>query len=214
MFCSEKCKLDAFKKFHRFECPIILQLNKSGSVHMAMRLFFTAMSIMGDSIDDLKNVFEAGMGSLYSIFDIPRDISADDAEKEKLKALICLVASSKVFDLTQHMSILRSHPKLKTIIDTKIDFVENFIQRMCQISDLNFHGIFGSSPLETSSEGSSPQKIYKILQKSIGTGAFLFNSMLNHSCTNNVLRICVNRKIITVVCKPITEGGQIFDCYK
>lgn len=211
MFCSDKCKLEAFTKFHRFECPIISQLNKSGSVHMALRLFFTAFSIMGNSVDDLQKVFEDGTNSVYSIFDITQDV---DNDKEKLKALISLVASSKIFDLTQHLAVLCSHPNFKNIVETKRNFLESFILRMCQISDLNFHGIFGSSVITSNDATISTQQIYKTLQKSIGSGAFLFNSLLNHSCTNNVLRICVNRKIVTVVCKPIPEGGQIFDCYK
>lgn len=179
---------------------------------MALRLFFTSYSIVNDSIESLQSFVKDEKNLNFSIFEIPKDSKAVDAEKGKLKALISLVASSKMFNLTQHLSILKSHPRFQDLNEPQMVFIELFIQRMCQISDLNFHGIFGSSAIESDDENAT--QVYKNLQRSIGTGAFLFNSLLNHSCTNNILRVCQNNKIITVVCKPIAEGGQIFDCYK
>lgn len=208
MFCSENCKNEAYTNFHRFECPVMRQLLKSGSVHMALRLFFIAFSTMKDSISDLQKFVQENINSNFTVFDITKD----DKECGKLKALISLVASAKIFDLTQHLEILQCHPIFEEILQQNKEFVEAFLLRMCQISDLNFHGIFSGDG--SSSNCENPTEAFKNLQKSIGSGAYLFNSLLNHSCANNIIRICSDRKIITVVCQPIPKGSQIFDCYK
>jgi SET and MYND domain-containing protein 4 len=210
MFCSENCKNEAYTNFHRFECIVMKQLLKSGSVHMALRLFFTAFSIMKDSIIDLQKFVEENINSNFTIFDVQKE----DKEKGKLKALISLVASAKVFDLTQHLEILQCHPIFEEILRDNKQFIEKFLLRMCQISDLNFHGIFSGDGSTSQSVSENPTEAFKNLQKSIGSGAYLFNSLLNHSCANNIIRICSDRKIITVVCQPIPKGSQIFDCYK
>lgn len=207
MFCSENCKTDAQKNYHRFECPVMGQLLKSGSVHLALRLFFVAYTIMKDSIVDLEKFMEENANSNFTIFDVKND----EKEIGRLKALISLVASDKVFDLTPHFDILQNHPVFEDILKSKQHFIACFLMKMCRISDLNFHGVFsGDGP--TNCE--NPTEAYKNLQKAIGSGAFLFQSLLNHSCASNIIRVCIDNKIFTVVSKPIPKGEQIFDCYK
>jgi SET domain len=208
MFCSNECSENSLRRYHKFECPIIDQLLKSGSVHMALRLFFIALSAFDGSIMSLKTFLQDHETEHLTVFDM--DATAKDFEDDKkmLLALLTLTNSNKEFSLRQHEDVLRSHPAVGALWDEHQEFIKKFILRQCQISDWNFHGIFSGSLRK------SDAKNLSTLQQSIGTGSFLLASLMNHSCANNILRTCVEGKIVIVVCRPIAAGAQLFDGYK
>lgn len=202
MYCSTNCLEKALKRYHQYECSIMDQLLKAGSVHMAIRLFFIALSTFDGSIENLKAFLSENDCGNPVIFDV--DMKADNKDKSLLLALMSLMRSSKTFSLHQHREIFKCSPNLSDMWENHSTFIQNFLQSLCQISDLNFHGIFS---------GSQDNKD-ESLQQSIGSGALLFASLCNHSCSNNVLRICVKGKVAFVVCRPVDKGAQIMDCYK
>lgn len=210
MFCSPDCYASSLRRHHRYECPIMSQLLKSGSVHMALRLFFIALSTFDGSIEQLKFFFKENENKKLTIFDF--DLSLEQNEKNLLQAFLSLVKSSKVFSLQRHEDILKIHPELKTVWENHNAFIRSLLQRQCQISDLNFHGIYSGSSRKDAVR--NPTTTFDNLQHSIGSSSLLFCSLVNHSCSNNILRICFEGKVICVVCRPIAKGNQLFDCYK
>jgi SET and MYND domain-containing protein 4 len=210
MFCSEDCRTRAFRRYHEYECPVMESLLKSGSVHMSIRIFFIALSIFDGSLADLKTFSEEIKSSKSTVFDI--DFSNEkEKDKKMLQALLSLTRSSKSFPLQMHEEILKNHPTVGCFWDENEEFIKNFLLQSCQISDLNFHGIFSGSSQKVDL---NPAAVFNTMQQSIGSGSMPFCSLLNHSCANNVLRVCVEGKIVLVVCRPIAKDSQLFDCYK
>lgn len=211
MFCSIECHQTSLRRYHRFECPIIDQLLKSGSVHMILRLFFIALSTFNGSVEKLEEFSNQTNASSSTVFDFDLRMQNVESDKNRLLALMSLVRSQKVFALHQHEEILKNHPALKLMWAEHQVFIRSFLLSQCQISDLNFHGIFGSAQ---KFEGQNSLTTFSHLQQTIGSGSLLFTSMINHSCANNILRICFEGKVCVVVCRPIPKGSQLFDCYK
>jgi SET domain-containing protein len=96
--------------------------------------------------------------------------------------------------------IFQHHPVLKKLWTDERDFIEKYLTRMMQIEILNFHGIKGRSLNDS-------------YRRCVGDGSFAFCSLLNHSCSPNVMRIVVNNRMVVIVERPIKAGDQLFDCY-
>ncbi|KAG5675897.1 hypothetical protein PVAND_005757 [Polypedilum vanderplanki] len=210
MFCSTDCQNHAMRFYHKYECPIISELLKSGSINMALRIFFIGLSIFDNDIEKFKKCVNENRNASKTIFDYNfSSVENEDYLKNYFLSLICLSRSTKKFSLTPYENILSTHPLLQAVFNENREFILDFIQRQCQISDHNFHGIFSSS-LSASDTLSDMRN----LQMSIGSGSLPFASLINHSCSPNVMRICEDGKVVFIVCRPIQKGSQIFDCYK
>lgn len=212
MFCSQECYEFALKYFHRYECPIISDIQKSGSVNMSLRLFFFSLSLFGGNIKNLQKFYEETKENVKNIFDF--DLSTiknlNDILIWKLKCLLSLSKSSKQYQMLNQKNILNNCSTLHSMYIENMDFIHDYIQVLCKISDHNFHGIF-SSNLGTKIFDNSN---LKNLQEPIGSGSFLFTSLINHSCSPNILRICVDGEMCLIVCRKIEKGSQLYDCYK
>lgn len=200
MFCNEECKQAAFDSFHLYECPIINSLMKSGIMQMALRTFFQALSIFKGSIEDLQK-FLSENDKNFSVYDF--DFSEVDA-KSSLLSLYSLSKSQKVCEQDSPEPLLKNHPLLSEIWKSHEKFIRQFILRILQIGDSNFHGICGWTLKKY--ENQFPQMI--------GIGCYPFISLVNHSCAPNVNRIYVEDKMLLLVERPIRKGEQLFDCYK
>lgn len=213
MFCSVDCQQTAWKRFHRYECPVMSLLLKSGSVNIALRILFISLSIFEGSIEKLENFMNESESSISTVFDFNfAGENHEENSKNYLKCLNSLSKSSKKFSLQPHAEILCNHPELKDIWTSHESFIRNFLQRLCQINDLYFHGIFsGSLKMNLTND---PSKVFSDLQRSIGSGWFPFCSLINHSCAPNVVRIYVEGRVVLIACRPIEKGSQLFDCYK
>lgn len=213
MFCSSECSRKAHTKYHKYECSVMSQLLKSGSVNIALRIFFIAFSAFEGSIENLENFMIENEKNISTVFDFDfSDENNDENVKNYLKCLNSLSRSTKTFSLQAHADILTSHPVLDATWKSHEDFIRRFLQRQCQINDLYFHGIFSGHLKRNIS--ADPSSIFRDLQQSIGSGWFPFCSLINHSCAPNVERIYVEGKVVLVACRPITAGSQLFDCYK
>lgn len=211
MFCSQQCHEFAKKYYHKYECPIISDIIRSGSVNMTLRIFFISLSVFEEDIFKLREFYEDIIKIPKTLFDF--DFSSKNSSDNLLNQLKCLLSlsrSSKNFPLTQQKKLLANHPELYEIYNANGDFIKEFIQHQSQISDHNFHGIF-SSNLNTQSIVNTNMKS---LQEPVGSGSFLFASLINHSCVPNIMRICVDAEIYIIACRKIEKGSQIFDCYK
>jgi hypothetical protein len=200
------------KYFHQYECPIISDILKSGSVNMSLRLFFISLSLFEGNINNLQTFYEENRNHEKNLFDF--DFSTLTNLKDillvKLKCLLSLSKSSKQYPMMTQKNILNRHSTLHLMYAENTDFIHEYLQVLCQISDHNFHGIFSSNLGIKIFDNSN----LKNLQEPIGSGSFLFTSLINHSCTPNILRICLDGEMRLVVCRRIEKGSQIYDCYK
>lgn len=206
MFCAE-CYDEAFKSFHKYECDVMNDLIQSGSVHIALRIFFIALSEFDGSIDELEKFMKQidSEDKNYSIFDFN---SKEKSVKNYLRFLNSLTRGDKKFSIDEHLRILKSHPIIKNLMENHEEFVKDFILRQCQTNDHYFHGVFGAT---LNAENSTD---LKDLQQPIATGWFPFLSLINHSCASNVMRIYVDGKVVLFAVRFIPKNSQLFDCYK
>lgn len=180
---------------------------------MSLRMFFVAMSTFDGSVEKLENFLKENEKKSLTIFDVDEKTSSKDKEKIRLLALLSFAKSSNSFSLVQHEEILKSHCDLSEAWETHQDFIKNFIQRVSQIADHSFHGIFSGST-EQDEISDSKTTLISNLQQPIGNGSMLFCALINHSCSSNVFRVYLEGKVVVIVCRPIQKGSQIFDCYK
>lgn len=190
--------------FHKYECANMAEIIQTTSVHMALRIFYHGFSLFDQNIKYFYEFLNETLKCPTTIFD--SNDSKDD-EKSKFGSLISLSRSEKKFNLEKHLNFLRQHEDLKALTN-HFDKVEKILEIICQISDHNFHGFF-SGNFQSGNENTQSD-----LQIPVGCSSLLLTSLINHSCSPNILRICVNGKVALVVCKVIQKDEQIFDCYK
>lgn len=170
---------------------------------MACRTFFQALSMFKGSIEDLQKFLDGNKNPKASVYDFNfSDFSMED--KNFLISLFCLTKSEKVCENDSPEKLFKDHPQLSEAWKFHETFIRNFIQRILQTGDSNFHGICGWSRKKY--ENKFPQMI--------GIGCYPFISLVNHSCAPNVNRIYVEDKMLLLVERPIKKGEQLFDCYK
>lgn len=182
---------------------------------MALRSLFIALSIFDDSVEGLEQFLLENEHIRSTIFDVDMKTRETGNDHSLLLVLTSLIKSSREFSLQQHEDALKNHPALKNLWREHETFLKSFLLKQCQIADLSFHGIFGSS-IKKNDEliEMEPSKVFNNLQQSIGSGALLFSTLINHSCSNNVFRVYVEGKVVCIVCRPILKGSQLFDSYK
>lgn len=212
MFCSTECYQQAFNRYHNYECPVMDQLLTSPSIHMPLRQLFIALSVFNGSVEELENFFKDNENISTTVFDFDLSSHRHENDKNLLLAMRSLIKSKESFDLGEFEEILKNHDKLKDIWLSHQNFIRSFLQRQCQTSDLNVHGIFSGSSKKI--ESYDPNTVFSSLQHAIGKGTLLFGALTNHSCANNVFRVYVDGKVVYSVCRPIPKGSQLFDCYK
>jgi SET domain len=186
------------------------KLLESGVVHMTLRQFFVALSMFDGSIKKLEEFIKENEHRNITIFDF--DFKSEGSDKNKLLASRSLIRTKRIFSMTDHEKILKSHPNLKLSLQNHFEFIKSFLLLHRQISDLNYLGVFSGSSMKIGSQNTL--KILQSMQQPIGIGSLLFGSFVNHSCSNNVFRVCVEGKLVYTVCRPIERGSQIFDGYK
>lgn len=206
MFCEE-CFKEAFKSFHKYECGVMEKLLSSGSVHIALRIFFVALSTFDGSIEKLEKFMKLidGEDKFFSIFNFT---SSKKEIKNYLKFLNTLTRSDTKFSTEAHEEILKNHPDISQIYEANQDFIKKFLQRQCQTNDHYFHGVFGARVGEIS------LNTLKDLHEPIGSAWYPFHSLINHSCSSNVMRIYVDGKVVLIASRFIPNGSQLFDSYK
>lgn len=200
MFCSNLCQRTANKGFHHYECQILDLLNETGDWRMVLRSFFDALSICDGSVEEMRRLMDESDELSPSVFnfDFSKPENVETA-KNKLKCLIGLERKVDV-EMKDLSNIFLQHQELAEIWSSHSAFVNKFLERMMQIEILNFHEIIGKS-------------LNNCYRSCLGDGAYVFCSLLNHSCCPNTMRIVVENRMVLVVERPIKKGEQLFDCY-
>lgn len=218
MFCSKSCRDIGTKRYHQYECAIMPLLINSSFYQVAFRLFLEFYDDYEHDMNELMGSVLEQENSNATIFDydLSEKTSPRNAHRYKLSAILGLNRTSKKWQKQNFSVFFQDHPKMIEIWGTHQGFLSSFLHKLAQICQSNFHGI-GTWALKK-----KPQKPYvrgkmsghKRGMKFLGTGCFLFCSLLNHSCAPNVSRIFVDNKMLIVVDRVIPSGGQLLDCYR
>jgi SET and MYND domain-containing protein 4 len=203
MFCSDKCQELAWKSFHKYECRVLTELDSTEGWRMSLRSFFDALSICDDSIEELEKLTKECDELKSTVFNFDLSDENDvDYEKNRLRCLLSLTSNIEIESRDFKLIFNSCHTHLKKIWKTHSTFITSLIERLMKIEILNFHSIKGSSL--------SKKKTYRA---ALGDGAFIFCSLVNHSCVPNVMRVVVDGNMVMIVERPIKQGEQLFDCY-
>lgn len=199
-FCSEECKEFAWEEFHKHECSTIDELSQEdGFLMMVERTMFKVLSICR-SLENLEKLIMETHHKPMTIFDV--DVNGENDANEKL-ILVChslefapptedeLIFANKF--VTQHEFI-----KLLCKTEDQQNFLTNFVARFIGI--LNRNSFTLHWPSSTDDE--------------TGCGIFPFACLLNHSCSPNLIRICVDGSEIFIARHPIEVNQQLFISYQ
>ena len=213
MFCSDECAIIGNDKFHKYECAIVDKLNSLATkiLRISVRTFFEALHVCNGSFNELKALIEKNRDSGITIFDFETLMTP----KNVLQAVDALAAneeSRSKADLFQRSGtvaiicdLLIDHTNVRDLIatDDDRDFFYRFIFKQTQIAACNYHGLY-NGVVKMSEINSNPQ---------YGSGSFPFCSMMNHSCSPNLVRVTSENKNYVVINRPVMPGGQLFDNY-
>lgn len=195
MYCGEYCKFQAGPQ-HRQENKIREQLKEFGYEYMTVHVLAKALAIMSGSIDELELLFdECRKSQLQTVFDFDFSSNPQDFAKNQLRAALCLARDEKFASYNFSHCVY----EMSTQWDRPADFIQDFFVHCHQILRFNNCDIIKSSPLS---------------KQAIGEGIYLFESLINHSCSSNVMRVVIDGcKSCLVVTKPIAVGEQLFVSY-
>lgn len=187
-FCSETCRESSWNSWHKYECLIIdrlIQAQFHKLVLIALKIVLITRGATGENLQE--NVYKS-----QSYSEICQLITNHELREPKELFRRCVVVAS-IYDL------MKNHTDLFDVEDE--GRFKKMLLKHFEAASSNFHEIsefvLGSS--ETNQE--------------IGVGAYSFLSLLNHSCSPNVVRHCYGQSIVLRALKPIEKDEQILDNY-
>lgn len=200
-FCSEECKKFAWDEFHKHECSSIDELDKEdGFLMMIERTLLKVLSICG-SLENLEKLIDEHSEPM-TIFDVDMSNSIYDANEKLILVCHSLESASPTEDeIVFANRFVTQHDFIKTVWKTEqqqnflISFVCKFIGIMIRNS-YTLHWPSSNNDDET------------------GCGIFPFASLFNHSCSPNLVRICVEGFEVFIARHPIEANQQLFISYQ
>lgn len=204
MFCGEKCRDEAYEKFHKIECPIIdlateLLCDKS---FITFRTVTCAIASF-NSVEQLITFIEETKGQDLTLFDgnykekshnayVPVHFSAEriNVDTDFASYILVSLISQPLLELT---------PLKDTFTTTKAVHV---------VKELFLHHI-----KRLPSQRSGALYFDGSLFDEYALGIFPFRNLLNHSCVPNVMISSIDRKLVYTVLRPMKAGEQLFDNY-
>lgn len=193
LFCSKTCLEDARERYHKYECPILAFLynfNLSKLDLIAMRVAVLAMDHYATLETKPSEVYKSGRYEEihHLVTNTEKRTNADLFSKAATAAVL-----TNVFE--KHTTFLQDN--------TDKDVFSELLLRHLQTAPSNFHEI-------VECVGSTTQCYTTV---DIGSGAFSFLSLFNHSCSPNIVRHCHGFTIVLSALRPIKKGEQLFDNY-
>ncbi|XP_032457514.1 SET and MYND domain-containing protein 4 isoform X4 [Nasonia vitripennis] len=207
MYCSKRCKNEAWKQYHDIECAAagyLLELDFNKCALFSMRLSILALRELG-SVNNLRSshkdaiseeIFQSNKyHSLFTLVTNTGKRSISDLFERALNAafiLYYLCTNTTLFGKKFESEISQ--------ISTNKDatYVGGLILRNMQIIPSNIH---------------SYEEECRINTIDIGVSAQPFCSLINHSCDPNVSRCSTGNGMLIYALVPIEPGSQIFDNY-
>lgn len=213
MFCSIKCREEAFVKYHKYECAINNAIPGVQNIVRKMRTFFMSLYLYFGDINAMRSDFEGIGTEMQSVFDY--DLSKPSVINRD-RRLMKIFHSCKTPRVNRYSAIFKnifsSSPALARMWHGNEYFIVKFILR--HADNLRDYGqvILDNSPILPMFN--DPPFIEPVRQI-IGVGYFPFSSLLKHSMIPNVSRRTTQtHQLVLTVCRHIKKGEMLFDDYK
>lgn len=196
LYCSKACRDDAWREYHKFECPIIdvlIALNLNKLYQLALRITIQARK-------------EYNKVATY-----PK--RHDVYESDRYEEIHKLIANTKnrtnadlferAFNAAFLYKLVKNHTGFFSENKGSDAMFKEILLHHLQTGPCNFHEI--SEVYSNKDEGSNLVEI--------GAGAYSFLSLFNHSCNPNVVRHCYKSTIVVRAITKISRGQQLQDNY-
>lgn len=224
MFCSDDCQQKAMKDFHQFECN--LPANPKMSIDYPIRMIVKCLSIFNFNIAELKKFLEKNSKQV-TLFDFDFSDPSDNMY-EKNMILVALSIRNTASYLKMGKMIVRSetsafvsrHPKLQELWSKHAGFLNELMEKaFVALSPISHLSAWFSKDVNLAVTSLKDAMIKKINvnparagmhQENVGQGMYPFFASLNGSCDRNVSSVCVSNKVLSIVCRPIKAGSQLF----
>lgn len=217
MYCSIDCMNSAQRRHHQYECEIIDELLASGIMHIVFRMFFEGLSLFDDDIGEMET-FLNQHDETMTIYDFDFSNKTENENRKKMfLATLSLTTFACGYDeipLDEYEDFFQKNEKLEMMWNKNESFIRKLLSKLVQVGTLYVHGIGGWSLQNKTIEDEDDPKNPSVYQQLLGNGCYLFCSLLNHSCAPNIKRLNVEDKVVLIVSRPITKGGQLFDSYR
>ncbi|KAM3965894.1 LOW QUALITY PROTEIN: SET and MYND domain containing, class 4, member 4 [Aphomia sociella] len=223
LYCSENCRLKAWKDYHETECSLtamLLDMQFTKLEWLALRtvikarndhqswsdLFKTIEAVDGSDIECKGHVKENDKLVYNSKYYASVHSLSSNIEKRSVSDIFQKSVTAAVFFdmLIKYTNFLDSDS-----IDTKMEArkcVAGMLLHHIMTVPTNMHGI--------QSTMQSKQGSY-VEDENIASAAYAYHSLFNHSCSPNVVRVNIlgSAKMVLIALRPIKKGMQIFDNY-
>lgn len=195
-FCSTKCQQYAWKEFHELECSSIDKITEDdGFLMMIERSLFKALTVCG-SLENLRKLVGKEV-TASTIYDIDMNILGNSLNEQLILACFSLETSEPTGEEIEFAErFVDHHETVKSIHETQDqrNFLIKFILNLIGIMNRN------SFTLHWGDE--------------TGCGIFPFSSLINHSCSPNLSRVCLHQNLVLITRHPIEANEQLFISYQ
>eukprot|EP00794_Sanderia_malayensis_P017349 gene17349-19082_t len=240
-YCSVKCRLDSWERYHSMECMDLLLVNKTGILHLALRIVLTTsisdsydkhFSVVSQSIDEpcaVQEASETGYTAIYNLLSHASEASREKIIEYGLDSLLLLfvLQRAKYFEkpwvkkleatlavnYSKCKGISEKFQHVKERVYTNLSYSQLFIASiLCQhMHQMACNAIAITGLADCGIDNSSAVVEYQ--QKRVGTAVYPMSSMLNHSCDPTCV-LTFNGNIIKVkLAKNVNAGDEISICY-
>lgn len=217
MFCTVKCRDEADKNFHQYECSIIdalhefLVANHLVSIRVILRAVrdFGSAEALTKYVSSIKERDLDHMHAFKTNFKsgVPQDLY------KPIHGLVTNdknLTSSEIFLHTLNTGLiyrlLMKYTPLSEVFQTQA-------QMDCLMRLIYRHSLTTAMNGQQSTMLSKPARLSHSLEQPCGWGLYPVCGLLNHSCAPNTYRIKLGQSNMMIVAKPIKQGFQLFDSY-
>ena len=204
MYCSPECQTK--DQCHSLECCV---RNAKPNLITSSEFLMTLGSIKAAGGED-ELMALVDNAETRNLFDFDWSNPDDPLYEKNLLLVVNGLSKTAGSFMSFGSFMLKYYEPLvdKSRSSAKIKFLKKFIKNQSTIYLTN-----GYSLKEFNREKVAPGLACQQYDKRVGSGLFLFSSLLNHSCYSNVTRVTVENKLVLVVARPIKAGEQIFISY-
>ena len=223
MFCSEKCKNEAWNEYHEYECLIAQKTDIEGPLAFVIKVLLKILKKAG-SIDKLKadleeidknpekieekyssGVFDSqywpNFFNLHMIYNYDSEVMKSCSEQSAY-ILYYLGAETNIFG-----------DKLITVSDFLKNenalFIGALISRIIFLSMTN--GFKITEVIDALDRGLWGDRESNQRYNEFGIGIAFFSSLFNHNCESDVIHITNDEgQILLYAVRPIKKGSQVF----
>lgn len=208
MFCSEKCQVEAKKRYHNIECEVVTSyLQNNDNVDTSELLTLRIIATFGlDNLLGRKNIFE------QVAFDYH-----ESQQELNLHPNTLIDSDSQLFKLVSHDSARPFEEMLNACFivfnmlkcfkinsEIKANQLGALILRLFLLRDSNAHTLV---------ELMYNERENMLETNKIASGIFLVSSLVNHNCDPNVFRINYCNTLVHRAARYIEKGTQIMISY-